>query len=259
MNWGWKSAFVVTAVFDLLWVIFWLIFYRSPEKHKRLDPKELEYIRSGQIVETNVKSKGVWKEIIGKKQIWACIAGSFLTGPIWLFYTFWVPMYLIDARGFHLKEIAMFAWLPPLTADIGSLVGGAMSTFFIKYGMPVLKARKLAMFIFASMMPAALFAVRAQSPYCAIAFICIATFGHQSWSANLVTLPIDLFAKRQVASAYGLTGWGGGLGGIIFIPCIGLIIKNIGYGPVFTIAGFMHLISFIIILLLIKKPVIQEQ
>jgi ACS family hexuronate transporter-like MFS transporter len=110
------------------------------------------------------------------------------------------------------------------------------------------------MCICAAMMPMALLAVRAENPYLAIACICIATLGHQSWSANLLTLPADLFPKRQVASAFGFAGSAGAWGGVVFTFAVGKMIDSVGYIPVFTIAGLMHVIAAVVVVFLITKP-----
>lgn len=68
---------------------------------------------------------------------WAIVIGRALTDPIWWFYVFWLPQYLSDARGFNLKRIAMFAWLPFIAADLGNFTGGFISRYCIRHGVPV--------------------------------------------------------------------------------------------------------------------------
>ena len=85
-------------------------------------------------------------------------------------------------------------------------------------------------------------------------FISIATFGHQSWSASFITLPADLFPRRIVASAYGLTAMCGFLAGAAFTLYVGRIVDTIGYVPVFTMVGFMHLIGTAVLVLWIRTP-----
>ena len=149
----------------------------------------------------------------------------------------------------------MFAWLPFLAADIGSLWGGLLSTFFIKRGFGILTARKIALCISASCMPVALLAVRSQSAAVALACICIAMMSHQSWAASVLTLPADLFAKRNVATAYGLTACCGAIGSTIFAGIFGMVLDKIGYLPVFTAIGFMHPLAAIIIVLMVKERI----
>src|ERR671917_141035 len=46
LTWGWKWAFIVTGSLGFVWLIFWLLVYRSPEEHPKLSSAELAYIRS---------------------------------------------------------------------------------------------------------------------------------------------------------------------------------------------------------------------
>jgi ACS family hexuronate transporter-like MFS transporter len=250
IKFGWQWAFITTGLFDLVWVTLWLWLYRNPEIHPRLNPTELNYIKSGQ-VQTISKAKGTWKELLPNRSLWGCAIARFLADPVWWFYIFWLPQYFASARGFNIKEIALFLWLPFLTADFGSFLGGMLSSFFVRRGVSVLTARKIALCICASLMPVALFAVRAQNPYLALACISIATFGHQAWSASLLTLPADLFPKHQVASAYGMTGSAGAWGGVLFTWLIGIIVTKFGYTPVFTMVGLMHPVGALLVLILV--------
>ena len=66
----------------------------------------------------------------------------FLTDPVWWLYITWLPVYLYNVRGFNLKEIGLFGWLPYVTADAGSLLGGYLSGRLIARGWTVDRARK---------------------------------------------------------------------------------------------------------------------
>jgi len=181
------------------------------------------------------------------------MAGRLLSDPVWLFFSFWIPKYFKAERGFDLKSIAMFAWLPFLAADFGSIAGGWLSSYFIKRGWPVIKARKLAVCLSASMMPVTIFSVYAESWQVAILCISIAAFGHQSWSASLLTLPADVFPKRMVASCYGFAAMMGVLGGAVTQWYVGTLITAFGYKPVFTIAGCLHPIGALMVVLFVRS------
>jgi ACS family hexuronate transporter-like MFS transporter len=254
ITYGWLAGFVATGILTLVWAPLWYIFYRRPHEHPWLASEELAAIRAGQEEAIDAGAvKGSWKEMLTHKELWGCMIAKFLTDPVWWFYLFWLPDYLHSARGFSIKEIAMFAWLPFVTADIGCIFGGAISSFFIKRGMKVITARKAGLCICALMMPIALIAARVNNPYLALACISLATMGHQSWSSNLLTLPADLFPKRQVATAYGLAGAAGSWGGVVFTTYVGVWIDKFGYVPVFTLVGLLHLIAAGVVLLMIKE------
>src|SRR5262249_37292986 len=154
--------------------------------------------------------------------------------PAWQFFTYWIPLYLATERHLKLKEIAVFAWLPFLAGDLGSLVGGALGPFFMRHGASVIRARKLSAFVCASLMVLAIFIGSAPTAGWAIFFFCVGAFAHQAMSATLLTLPADLFPNRAVATANGLSGMFGGLGGLIFTGLVGIAVHHAGYAPLFV-------------------------
>lgn len=249
---GWRAAFVATGTIGLLWLIPWLALSQKPDEHPRITPDELAYIKAGQVEqqsgdESTSKSGAGWKEIFARRELWAIMAARFLADPVWLFFAFWIPKYFKAARGFDLKDIAMFTWMPFLAADIGSVAGGWFSSYLVKRGHSTLTARKIAIVMCALMMPTAILAVHAGSWQLAILCLSVAAFGHQGWSANLLTLPADLFSKNTVASCYGLTAMMGVLGGALFQWGVGGVIDSLGYIPVFTLAGLLHPIGALIV------------
>ncbi|MBI4581399.1 MAG: MFS transporter [Planctomycetes bacterium] len=258
IRFGWQAAFVVTGLTGFLWLALWLWLYHPPGSHPRLTAEERDLILLGQEADTNndaptvAQARGAWKEALSKPSIWALMAARFISDPVWFFYLFWLPDYLYTVRHFNLAEIAMFAWMPYLAADFGSLFGGAMSSLFSRLGFRVLTARKLAMCISAAMMPAAIFAVHADSPYVALFFISIATTAHQSWAAGVLTLPADLVPQRAVGSAYGFTGMAGIFGAFLFTRAVGSMVDSMGYVPVFTIVGFLHPLAALVVVLFVR-------
>lgn len=252
---GWKAVFVVTGAASLLWLIPWLWLYRDPERHPRLARAELAHIRQGpaQSADAAVAESEVrWLDIFRRRDFWGLFFGRFLTDPVWYFYAFWLPKYLSTVRGFDLTQIAMFAWVPFFAAGIFSALGGFMPALFIKRGMSVLAARKLAMCLSAAVMPVALLAIWTPNPYLAILYITVATSGHNSWAASLLTLPTDLFPKHLVASAYGLTGAAGTLGGILMSWLTGRMLDHQGYTPVLCLMGSLHVFAAVVVLLMVR-------
>ena len=64
------------------------------------------------------------------------------------------PKYLYDARGFDIKEVGAFAWIPYAAAGIGCLVGGWLSSWLLTREVPLDRARKIALGLSAAVMPA---------------------------------------------------------------------------------------------------------
>jgi ACS family hexuronate transporter-like MFS transporter len=257
LKYSWQSAFVVTGAIGVLWVVLWLLLYRAPGEHPWMSPAELAYIAEGQeelVVQDEPSEKGVWKVVLGQRNFWGLAAARFLSEPAWQFFTYWIPLYLATERHMKLKEIAYFAWLPFLAADLGCLFGGILSPFFIKLRFSVMVARKLSASSCAVLMVFAIFIGKAPTTGWAIVFFCIGAFAHQAMSSTLLTLPADLFPKRMVATANGLSGTVGGLGGMLFTMVVGIVALKIGYAPLFVAIAFFDLIGSGILWGLLREP-----
>ncbi len=242
LRWSWRAAFIFTGSLGFLWLVAWLAIYRLPRRHPWLRRAELEHIEGdASEASQDLAPKIRWKNLLAYRKAWGFILAKFMTDPIWWFYIFWLPSYLKTARGFTLQEIGYFAWIPFLAADIGSVAGGWLSSWLIKRGWSVNRARKTAMAACAFCMPTGIAAVFAPKAWIALALISVSTSAHQGWSANVFTLASDMFPKKDVGSVVGLGGSGGAMGGMIIAPVAGYILQFFHtYVPLFIIAGVMH-------------------
>jgi MFS transporter, ACS family, hexuronate transporter len=254
---GWQEAFVITGAIGFIWLIFWMILYKPPAQNSFITKDELAYITEGQKelqVEDTGKQKGVWKLVLGQRNFWGIALARFVSEPAWQFFSYWIPLYFATQRGLNLKQIGLFLWVPFLAADIGSFVGGVLSPFFQKLGFKVLTARKLSMTTAAFIMPFAVLIIKAPTAGWAIFWFCCGAFGHQCISATLLTLSVDLFPKRTVATANGLSGSSALLGGMLFTFAVGWLVTHIGYAPVFITIAFLDLIGAVFLWTLVREP-----
>ncbi len=255
LRWGWQAAFIGTGALGFVCMAAWLALYRLPREHPWLAAAELEHIeRPAPADAPEVAARIPWATLLRRRAAWGFTLGKFLTDPIWWFYIFWLPKYLVESRGFTIAKLEWFGMIPFLAAVPGSVLGGWFSGFLIRHGWTVNAARKTAMLVCALSMPAGIVAVFAGSPWTAIAFISIATSAHQGWSANLFTLSSDIFPKRDVASVVGIGGCAGAIGGAIIAPLAGYILQiTHSYIPLFIIAGVMHPLAIALVQVLIPR------
>ena len=213
MAFGWRSTFVVSGLLGFVWLALWLRVYHPLDRHPRVTPQEVALIRAGQEIPAVSAERGVarWLKLARNRNTWGIVLGRALTDPIWWFYVFWLPQYLSDARGFSLKQIALFAWMPFIAADLGNFTGGLVSGYFIRRGVAVLKVRVWVCVVSTVPILAGIPAASVHSVYTAIALICVALWGYASWSTMGLTLPSDLFPHDVVATVTGLSGLAAGL------------------------------------------------
>jgi ACS family hexuronate transporter-like MFS transporter len=141
---GWRWAFVFSGSLGFVWLFLWLYFYHPLHSHPRVTNAEVLLINEGRDAPLSSGRRGIdrWMVLVRSWNVWAIVLGRALTDSIWWFYVFWLPQYLSDARGFTLKRIALFAWIPFVAADLGNFTGGWISGYCIRRGIPVIRARK---------------------------------------------------------------------------------------------------------------------
>jgi ACS family hexuronate transporter-like MFS transporter len=194
-----------------------------------------------------------WSKLLTYRQVWGLVGAKFLTDAAWFFYISWLPKYLYDARGFDVKQVGYYAWVPFAASGIGSLLGGWFSSYLLSRGKSVDFSRKLALGLSAAMMPVIMLVTSVPVEW-AILLFSIAFFGQQSWSTLVMIVPTDLFARRIVASVAGLVGFGGAMGGLAMNLLAGkLLDAGFGYQTVFFIVGTLHVTAFVVILLTIRR------
>lgn len=249
---GWRATFVVTGVLGFAWLALWLAVYRLPEVHPWITDAERAHIASDRPAgaSTGPAWRPGWLALLRYRQVWAVVAGRFVTDPIWWLYVFWLPSYFQEARGFSLQQVGWSAWFPFLAAGIGALGGGWASGFLIQRGWTVDRARKTVMAVGALLTPAGILAVRAESPYTALALMGVVLFGFQVWVNNLQTLPSDFFPGSAVASVFGLGGTAAAVASVSFNWYTGSVVDTFGYAPVFVAAGLLGPVGLVVTLLL---------
>ncbi len=242
LRYGWQATFLTTGALGFLWLILWLAFYETPDRHRRISREEYELIRDGK--SPFAAATVNWRRLLGYRQVWAIVISRFLTDPVWWLYITWLPLYLFDVRGFSLKEIGMFAWVPFVTADAGSLLGGWASGHLMSRGYSVNFSRKVVMLAGTALMLAGIPAALAKSATAALAFISVVTFGFQSWINNVQTTPSDFFPDHAVASVAGLGGVGAGCGAILFTLATGFVVDVAhSYTPILITAGLLPVLG----------------
>jgi len=249
---GWRWIFVVTGGLGLLWAWWWIASYAPPENHPEPGVRE-PFASASQSRSTPAIP---WFDLLRVRESWGLISAKFLSDAAWYFYLFWLPKYLYDARGFDVKAVGTFAWIPYAAAGVGCLLGGWFSSYLVRRQFSLNVARKLALGLSAAVMPSILLVPRLPVAW-ALAIFSLAYFGQQSWSTLVMVLPTDLFPASVVGSVAGLVGFGGAMGGIAFGQLVGYLLDHgFGYGVVFSLAGTFHVAAFVIILATV--PVIQS-
>lgn len=236
---GWRAVFVLSGAAGLAWVLWWWFAYRGNATVEQ-DP-----LPSSPAVDGNFS----WLRVIRLRNVQAFVFAKFMSDSAWYFLLFWLPKYLYDARGFDIRQVSYYAWIPYAASGVGSFLGGWFSSRLLHRGKSLDAARKIALGCCAAAMPAVMLVSLAPASL-ALALFSIAFFAQQAWSGLVMTLPADIFPLRLVGTVAGLIGFGGAMGGAVFGVIAGFLLGHgISYGVLFVAVGTFHLIGFGAILL----------
>lgn len=224
LTYGWRAAFVITGALGFLWLIAWLIVY--PRQPVRAERKAVEPVPFGRILRD--------------RSVWGLAASRLIADPVWYFYLFWFPKYLMDDRGMTLVGVASFAWLVYLAADVGSIGGGLFSGRLIARGMAPQKSRLLAMGLGAALAPIGLLVSLAPPIPVTLALGAAVAFAHLVFQVNMGALIVDRFPTRSVATIFGLIAAGSGLGGFLSTQIVGQLAAGKDYASIFLLMGLLH-------------------
>ena len=222
MQWPWAAAFCLTGGLGLVWLTFWLLLYDRPERHPRVSPAELAFIRSDP---PDPPARISWFSLLAASPDVGLYVGHVL-GQSRL-----VVLRLLDAEipGKQPPTSARSEMFWPLLtifvmADVGSIAGGWFSSWLIQRGVSVNVARKTTFLVCSfGAMPVACVA-RVGSLWIAVFLVGLAAAAHAGFAANLYTIVSDTVPRKAVSSVVGIGGAASGLGMLVLSTLIGGIL-----------------------------------
>lgn len=254
---GWRWAFLIVGASGFLLLALWWSFYDTPERHRGLTDTERKHILQQRGAATAAKpdQPASYRTILSDRSCLGLCLIRFFTDPFAYFMSFWLIDYFQTVRGFSLQTVALLGWIPYLASPLfGGPLGGALGDWMVRRGVEPRVARLRMMFAAACITPLAIVAVRTDATWLAVAIVTLTVAANSCWSVNKLTLATELVPRSQVASLVSLGGIAGSIGGIVSTLAAGRLIATVGYVPVFTGLGFLHLTAFTILFLMQKRP-----
>lgn len=252
LAWNWQAAFLVTGALSLAWAGLWWWGYRDPAVHPHLPEEE----RAALAIEAgeDAGKPATRRDVLASRSFWAIAVPRFLAEPAWQTFNFFIPLYLVAVWNLDLKSIAMWAWLPFLAADFGSLAAGLLPSWLMGRGSSLLASRKITMTLGALCMIGPAGIGLATSPEIAILLFCIGGFAHQMLNGALITLCADVFDRRTTGTASGMAGTSAWIGGMLFTLLIGQSADAFGYNPLFVALAGLDLLAAAVLWILLRSP-----
>jgi ACS family hexuronate transporter-like MFS transporter len=248
---SWRIVFLVTGTLSMSWVFLWRKVYHSPETHPRLSEEEREMILSDRDQERLPMPGLRWRDLLRLRQTWGVVIGRSLTDPLWYFIADWFAIFL-GTKGISIEQGAPFFWVPFLAADAGNFLGGGVSSWLVRRGWPVVRARKAVIVVCGLGMCSLMGCVFTSSILMLAALFAISTCCYAAWSTMALTLPSDLFPQEHVASVSGLSGAGSGLATVFSTLLIGRVADRLSFTPVLAVGSVIGLLATVAVLVLVR-------
>lgn len=251
-TWGWQMAFIITGAAGFVWIIAWLLYYNTPDKHKGVNKAELEYIEDKESLNSTDNAtpqkaaEGGYFSLFKYRQTYGIFLGRFVTDWVWWFFLFWIPDYIMSTQHIDLKATVLPLVIIYIMANCGGLAGGAVSSWFIRKGMNVTSARQTTILMFGCLVLVLNVVPYVQNLWLMAVLIGIAASTHQAWASNIFTIVSDIYPKHLVASMTGISSVGGAIGGALGATFVGLLLHYTGsYSLVFMVASCMYLLAWL--------------
>jgi MFS transporter, ACS family, hexuronate transporter len=251
MSLGWRMAYIIPGLIGLIWVVAWWYSYDKPENHKKLSESERQYITEGRVIKKEVKLS--WGKMLRIKPAWGFACAKFLIDPVWFIYLSWLPKILRENYGVDDYQKAILIPVIYALSIVGNFAGGGLSTYLLRRGVQINKARKYTMLLFSLLAVPSFVSAYVTNVWIVVAVIGLVTFAHQAFSTLLLTTVADVFPSHVVASVTGFGSLFGALGGILATLTVGYIAKAFGYAPIFFMGTFAYILALGIVHLTNRK------
>jgi ACS family hexuronate transporter-like MFS transporter len=217
---GWRAAFAVTGALGLLWIPLW----NWTARRAAVAPAPRADWRGG-------------AKLLRDRRLWSFVLANALTMVGYSLWTNWTMLYLVDVHRLSLRQAAGYAWIPPVFALLGGFAGGWLSLRLTRRGLAAPAARFRACIAAASLSLLTAAIPAAPAPGWTTAGIALSFFAVSAQSANVYSLPLDVFGASQ--AAFGVAALVASYGAMqaIVSPLFGWIQQNHGYAPLTWIAA----------------------
>jgi ACS family hexuronate transporter-like MFS transporter len=250
LQFGWRSAFVVTGAAGLVCAMVWWVCYRNPDSHPWVGEDEANLLRAQGLLEPHAAKTPPppLREIVRWRPVWLILAARMLTDPVWYFYLVWFAKYLQDVRQMTLGQVGSTLWVVFVAADVGCLGAGVLSGQLIRRGLSAPRARLIVIGGTATVLAGSFLipwtsGIAAPLGLASLFAGCVMMF-----LTSCVTLPLDLFPRTALGSVQGLIGMGGSIGGFVSTGLIGwLLTEYKTYDAVFVAMSVLHPLTAVLL------------
>ncbi len=248
---SWRPALAIPGLLGIVWLIVWRALYHAPEEHPLLGEAERRMILEDRDKDRMPDLSISWRKLLAIPATWGIVLGRSLTDPVWYFIADWFAVF-IASKHVGLEQGLLSFWIPFLAADVGNFAGGGASSWLVRRGWNVLRARKAVIVACGLGMTLLIPVAFTSNLPLILGLLSVSTCCYAAWSTMALTLPSDLYPDAWVASVSGISGAGSGVGTIISTILIGWTADRYAFGPVLIAASLIPLLATALVLILVR-------
>lgn len=214
---GWRNPFFVCALLGFAWIPLWIAVRRRIQPYEEVAPR---------------REPGAFRRLMSDRRLIVLAIANILWMGSYTLWSNWTTLYL--TTNFHLSTEAAngYAWAPPLASMLGAFAGGWISRRAIQTGMLPVQARILGAMVSAIGCLVTVLVPLCPAPLWAMLGISASYFWVTAGSANLYTIPLDVWGGVNAGTAISALVFAYGLLQTGISPVIGTLVDHFGFTPV---------------------------
>ncbi|WP_105980615.1 MFS transporter [Bacillus paralicheniformis] len=247
----WRAAFLTIGIINVLFTVFFWMYYEQPDRHKRISKEELHYIQKHNAVpEEDISERTLiaLKAMLANRKAWGLMIGFTGYGYTFNLLLTWLPTFFKETYGMDIMSSGLFTAVPWLISTIsGIVVGGWLVDFLIQKGHSNTKVYQTIIAIGMSLGFAFLGAVFTHNITIAIICISVGLAGISATAPVGWSISADIAPAGSISLLSSMVNLANNLfGGIIAVSLTGYLVDVTGsFTLSFLVAGFVLLLGLV--------------
>jgi MFS transporter, ACS family, glucarate transporter len=233
----WRETFVVFGALGVVWAAAFYWWYRdNPADHREVNTAELALIAASKPRPHGAarQAEAPWRKFLASPSAWALCVQWFCHYYGFYFYITWLPTYLLKARHLDLRQGALLAGMPMLSAGFGSLFCGWLAPRMAHWTGSVVRTRRiLAYSAYGGAAALLLLFTFIRDPFWAMVAMSLSAFAAELSGPVSWTTAMEL-GGRYVGTLSAAMNMTGHFGGSVAPALIGYILVKTGYNWALT-------------------------
>lgn len=257
---SWRYAFAVLGLTGVVWSVLFFRWYRdNPREHPSVNAAEAALLPNEPAPQGS-HFNAPWGKLVRSRTVW-CLGGQYAAlSYCWYFFVTWFPTYLLQARGFDLKQSKLLLGLPLFMGGVGCFAAGWITPHLGRWLGGVGRARK-GLGTTGMLMAGILLVVSMQirNPYVAVGVISLVSFFNDITIPGAWTTCMDV-GGRFVGTLGGTMNMMGNLGGALSPIALSYLLgANNHWNTVFYVYAAVYVLAAVFWLLLDPVTPLEEQ